>query len=135
MKRFIVVLMAFSLFLVANQTKAQTLTWNTYGNTLDTVTNTGVKYATVTIGNTATKAFSIVVKVTKISGTVGGTISWQGSNNGTDFYTISTTSPSDASANYGYAIYTPTAFKYYRVSYAGASTMSASISGAANLVR
>lgn len=133
MKRIIfLIAIAFSLSLESN---SQTLSWSGYGNALDTVTNTGTKYASVLVGSTATKAFSIVVKVTKISGTVGGTISWQGSNDGTNYFTITTTTPSDASANYGYAIYTPHAYKYYRVSWTGSGTMSASISGTAFQLR
>ncbi len=129
MKKLIFALMIIGFaFTSKAQNPAVTLSWSGHGNALDTVTNTGTKYASVQVTKTP-KAFSIVVKVTKISGTVGGTISWQGSNNGTDYVTISTSSPSDASANYSYVIYTPTAYKFYRVSWTGSGTMSASISG------
>lgn len=124
-----------AFFSIGSNAQVTTLSWSGYGNALDTVTNTGTKYASVTVGTTPNKAFSIVVKVTKISGTVGGTISWQGSNNGTDYATITTTTATDATANYSYAIYTPAAYKYYRVSWTGTGTMSASIAGSSFVVR
>jgi len=128
MKKLIIILIAAFCFSFAANSQATTLSWSGYGNALDTVTNAGTKYASVSVGSPAS-AFSIVVKVTKISGTVGGTISWQGSNDGTNYATITTTTPSDASANYSYAIYTPAAYRYYRVSWTGTGTMSASIAG------
>lgn len=129
MKKIIGIIAIICLSFTA-KAQVTTLTWSGYGNTLDTVTNTGTKYASFSSLN-ASRALSIVVKVTKISGTVGGTISWQGSNDGTNYVTITTSSPSDASANYTYAIYTPAAYRYYRVSWTGTGTMSASISGSA----
>ena len=129
MRKFLFIAVIVLAASLSSNAQVGTLTWSGFGNTLDTVTNAGTKYAGVTIGATPPKAFNFLIKVTKISGTVGGTISWQGSNNGTDYVTISTSSPSDASANYQYSVSGWTPFKYYRVSWTGTGTMSASVQG------
>ena len=129
MKKFIVIMTALLMFSFASQ--AQTLTWSGYGNTLDTVTNAGSRSATAVTVSAPAKAFSMQVAVTKISGTVGGTVKWQGSNNGTDWYTISTDTMTDASAVYAYSIATAAPFNYYRALVTGTGTMSASVKGKA----
>lgn len=128
MKKLIFLLMAVLALSAARSQSVTTLTWSGYGNTLDTVTNTGTKYAGFTNSRPAS-AVSIFLKVTKISGTVGGTISWQGSHDGTNYVSISTTSASDATANYQYNVVGQPPFKYYRASWTGTGTMSASVSG------
>lgn len=128
MKKIFLILIMAAAFTQVRAQSITSLTWSGYGNTLDTVTNTGTRYAGVTITKPAA-SLAIVLKVTKISGTVGGTISWQGSNNGTDYATISTTSPSDATANYLYSVTGQPPYKYYRASWTGTGTMSASIAG------
>ena len=97
----------------------------TYGNVLDTVVNTGSK-ATVAYKVPFFKTgISYVVVVTKISGTVGGTLQLEGSMDGTNFALIgSATTPGDATRNYSFN--TTARYYYYRVSYTGAGTMSAS---------
>lgn len=132
MKKLLIIVCV--LFAFGANAQVGTLSWSGYGNALDTVTNTGTKYATVTITKPA-YGFNFVLKVTKISGTVGGTISWQGSNNGTDYVTLSTSSPSDASANYTYSVLANPNYKYYRASWTGTGTMSASVAGTYNIVR
>lgn len=127
-KIFSVLILVLCISFASNAQTARALAWSGYGNALDTVTNTGTKYAGVTISNPAF-GFNFVLKVTKISGTVGGTISWQGSNNGTDYATISTTTPSDTTANYQYNVVGRPPYKYYRASWTGTGTMSASVSG------
>lgn len=69
------------------------------------------------------------VVVTKISGTVGGTMKLQGSmvggNTATNWIDIgSATTPSDASASYGFN--TSVRWYYYRIIWTGTGTMSAS---------
>jgi hypothetical protein len=65
------------------------------------------------------------VVVTKISGTVGGSLGLYGSMDGTNWSLIgSASTPSDASANYSFN--TTAAWYYYRISYTGTGTMSAS---------
>lgn len=103
------------------------LTTTSYGNTLDTVVNTAQKVTTPADGlirNWKTGLVAMVV-VTKISGTVAGSLALQGSLNGTDWVTVgSAASPSDATANYRFA--TTEKWLYYRISYTGSGTMSAS---------
>lgn len=106
---------------------ATALTWSN-GLALDTVDNTETHYAGFQAYSPVT-GVSLVVKVLKISGTVGGTISWQGSNDGTVYATITTSTASDGSANYSYAVSDGAPYKYYRVSWTGTGTMSASVSG------
>ncbi len=77
---------------------------------------------------------TIEVAVTKISGTVAGTITLQGSMNGTSWKALNTPNTvtalathtaTDASATYHWII-TGSPFPYYRVSWTGSGTMSAS---------
>ncbi len=120
---------------------------SSFGLTSDTVTNS----ATNTIRCQVQSWFemvSIQAVVTKISGTVGGTVTLQGSNDGTNFVTVNTgyltndvtTAPFTTG---GGATMTPTnvttstkifvvrgsPYEYYRLSYAGTGTMSATLKG------
>lgn len=103
----------------------------------DTVTNTATAYLT-SYAQTRTQAVSTVVQVvvTKISGTVGGTISLQGSLDGVNFKALNTEetqtalatiTAADASTSYHWRL-KGCPFTYYRVSWTGAGTMSASFS-------
>ncbi len=128
---FIVALLAF-----AGVAQAQLVTmYQPLGSQVasDTVTNTGTVYLTGAV-NGYKNVTSIVVVATKISGTVGGTISILGSIDGTNYYALNTRdtqtalatkTASDASAVYGWRI-TGNDFRYYRVSWTGTGTMSAS---------
>ena len=128
MKKLIaIILICAGLGVQANAQSATTLTFSN-GLALDTVDNTETHYASATVQSPAA-GVALVVKVLKISGTVGGVISWQGSNDGTVYATIETDTASDASANYSYAVSGGAPYKYYRVSWTGTGTMSASISG------
>lgn len=123
--------------------------YNSLGTLLasDTATNTGV--ATVTTrrnpGGAATN--TIVAIVTEISGTTGGTVTLQGSLDGSTWVTAGRDVAADSAAAFAYVTYptkTPTdvttaqkftwviqdsPFLYYRLSYAGTGIMSATISG------
>ncbi|GGG97350.1 hypothetical protein [Pedobacter zeae] len=94
----------------------------------DTVTNAGVKYQIA-----AVQGFQDVVTIqtviTKISGTVAGTVIIQGSLDGVNYTTIGTdsfTATDVASQSKSWSV-NPSTFAYYRVSYTGAGTMSAKI--------
>lgn len=103
------------------------MTTTSFGLTLDTVDNTETKVTTTAEGRITNWRTGITfeVVVLKISGTVGGSLTLQGSMNGTDWVTIgSATTPSDGSANYGFN--TTQKWYYFRVSWAGTGTMSAS---------
>jgi len=104
--------------------------------TSDTVTNTATAYLTTPVAISPAPATSttIWIAVTKISGTIGGTITLQGSLDGTNFKAINTVdtqtalatiTPADASATYHYRL-AGSPFVYYRVSWTGTGTMSAS---------
>jgi len=103
--------------------------------TSDTVTNTGTAYLTSALVSPAPAVTSTIwVAVTKISGTVGGTITLQGSLDGTNFkaaYALNTATAlaaftaTDASNTYHWVI-SGSPYRYYRVSWTGTGTMSAS---------
>ena len=105
------------------------------GQAIDTVTNTATAYVTSpAIAAAPATTTTVWVSVTKISGTVGGTISLLGSLDGTNFKAlnqpniqtaVTTITASDATATYHWII-TGSPFKYYRVSWTGTGTMAAS---------
>jgi hypothetical protein len=118
-----------------------------YSLTLDTVTNAGTKTMTMPV-SLAYKTISIGVTVTKVSGTLGGTITLQGSVNGVNYVTIPTAYIETPSGQAPYSVsgaatYTvpdysaPTKiftingspYVYYRVSYTGTGTMVGTIKG------
>lgn len=71
------------------------------------------------------KTISIVLKTIKISGTIAGTVSWQGSEDGVTWYTISTTALVDLSTIYGYKE-VDKGFYYYKalITQTGTSSLS-----------
>lgn len=107
---------------------AQLKTMLSSTKSLDTVSNTGtITFSALTTGGV--KNYSIGVVVTKISGTVGGTLSVVYSNDGTNFFTYagdSTITPANASGVYGWQL-KDVAAPYIGVRYTGTGTMSASM--------
>lgn len=94
----IITLSILSVFLMASTiasaqkvTAASPLVGGTYGNTIDTVDNTESITKYIKVENSH-RAMSIQVVVTKISGTVAGTVRLMGSNDGTNFVDISSPS-------------------------------------------
>lgn len=133
---FVLLALAFGVSMATAQTTVtfyQPLGTNL---TSDTVTNTGTAYLTTRVlGNKANVTTTVIqVVVTKISGTVGGTISLQGSIDGTNFKALptketatalATITAADASSTYHWRIdHNP--YSYYRVSWTGTGTMAAS---------
>lgn len=106
-----------------------------YNLTSDTVTNTATQYLQSPLLSPApATSTTIWIAVTKISGTVGGTITLQGSVDGTNFKAINTVdtqtalatiTATDATNTYHYRL-AGSPFLYYRVSWTGTGTMSAS---------
>jgi len=136
MKKYFLFLGIAAFFLAAlpsASVKAQmlvpkTLTTTSYGNALDTVVNTAAKVTTPADGliKNWKNGITAVSIVKAISGTVGGTLALQGSMDGTEWVTIGTAAtPSNSSANYTFN--TTVRYYYYRISYTGTGTMSASI--------
>jgi hypothetical protein len=112
----------------AQMVTPKALTTTAFGNALDTVDNTEQHVTTPSEGliQNWKNGVTAQVNVLKISGTVGGSLALQGSMNGTDWVTIGTaTTPSDASGNYGFN--STVRWYYYRISWTGAGTMSASM--------
>lgn len=68
---------------------------------LDTASQAAAEGPKVTVKSyQSTVALEIVL--TKISGTIAGTVKWQGSLDGTNWFTLQTDTLTDASANWGY---------------------------------
>lgn len=130
----------FVVALVASVAIAQPNTYTLkkhFANTdvsIDTVTNTGTNYlGNLTLIPGQRSSVTVVVTVTKLSGTVGGTITLQGSLDGTTFVALNapesqtalaTKTAADASGTYHWWLKT-NPFPYYRVSWTGTGTMSA----------
>lgn len=101
----------------------------------DTTDNTATSYVTLPLTlwyNTVT----IQSVVTKISGTVAGTVTLQGSIDGTNFVTVNSSyadvtsySPTNVATSSKLFVVTGSPYRYYRLSYTGAGTMSASHRG------
>ena len=128
MKTILSVLILISFAFCANaQNSPVLLTTTSYSNTLDTVTNAGSKSTTAKkVGSWYYGAsVSAHVIVTKISGTVGGSIGLYGSMDGTNWTICETaTTATDATANY--YITTTKRYGYYKVMWTGTGTMAAS---------
>lgn len=137
MKRITVILMLLMVIagpLFAQQANPVTMT-NPNGSAIDTVTNTGAEGPYFKALGAVRNKVSITFEVTKISGTVGGTIVLQGSNHPT--YDVTTFAPiknwgidssvtaTNATNSYNLVDYTGS-FLWYRVLYTGTGTMSAS---------
>jgi hypothetical protein len=104
----------------------------------DTITNTGTKYNTLKIGETANAFITIQANITKLSGTVGGTISIEGSLDGTNYVALDSvlfvnSIPSQTATNTtgvkGYVFnISDNTYQFIRVKYVGTGTMSAKMS-------
>lgn len=101
---------------------------------LDTVTNTATVVLTSPQILASKNTIGIQINVTKISGTVGGTISLLGSIDGVNYKALNTTesqtalatiTATDATNTYTYRL-TSNHYLYYRVSWTGTGTMAAS---------
>lgn len=131
MKKILLSLLMVCLLSVTT-TIAQDSFKSPFGFATDTVSNTGTAYLTIATNQRNDHAVVQVV-VTEISGTTGGTITLQGSVDGTNFYdlTDSTSVPelttktplNVASQNFAWVI--DNRHPFLRVSYTGTGTMSA----------
>ncbi len=101
----------------------------------DTTTNTATSYISLPVQNWY-NTVSIQSTVTKIGGTVAGTVTLQGSLDGTNYVTVNSSyadvtsySPTDITTSTKIFVVTGSPYRYYRLSYTGAGTMSASHRG------
>ena len=145
----IISMLFFAFLLVAGvqtQSKAQANTVvsmvSQYGNTTDTVVNTGTKYLynSVAIGGFQ-KVVTVAVHLIEISGTTGGTITVEASLDGTNYYPFYvgrdsstaitnsyTFTPADAATNdFRFSLF-DFRERWVRVKYTGTGTMSDKIS-------
>lgn len=96
----------------------------------DTVSNTGVKnqYTPQISGFVDILTFQYVI--TKISGTVAGSLVLQGTIDGVNYVNIgSAVTPTDVALQSGVFALTSHNYITYRISYTGAGTMSAKLNG------
>lgn len=125
-KYILICIIAFIVF--APSAHAQTALITPNGLGLDTASQAAAEAIKTPIVKGTAKTFSIVLKTLKISGTIAGTISWQGSNNGVDYAPISSTALVDLSTNYEYKE-TDKGFLYYRALITQTGTSSLSYTG------
>jgi hypothetical protein len=129
MKKFLFLFTVAISLMVALPSKieAQTSLIST-GNSLtrDSVTNGAAKtlISPVISGYRATVAIS--VDVTKISGTLGGSLTAVVSNDGTNFYAVGSAFTVTDVASQGTTFTPATGFRYYGVRWTGTGTMSGS---------
>jgi hypothetical protein len=104
-------------------------------STSASTTNTATSYITLPV-QLWYNNITIQSIVTKVSGTVGGTVTLQVSDDGTNFVTINssyvnktTYTPTDIAVNSDFFIVTGSPYRYYRLSYTGTGTMSATHKG------
>lgn len=125
-KHFLMILLSVSL-MASTKADAQVTLLGSNGLARDSVTNTASETWT---GRAASQysSFNVQVTITKVSGTVGGTLALIYSNDGTNYFTYagdSTITPADASGTYGWRVINVSA-PYIGVKYTGTGTMVAS---------
>jgi hypothetical protein len=112
---------------------------SSYGLTSDTVTNTATNYVQLQ-AKYGYNYLTIQPIVTKISGTPAGTLTLQGSNDGTNYVTVNTSyikggvatlSVTNQNVNSRFFVVTGSPYEYYRVSYTGSGTMSCTLAALA----
>lgn len=131
MKNLILSTILFLLAFVFNANAQYTMTGSG-----DTITDTGTKTATLQVKESY-QSVSIQAVITKISGTVAGTVTLQGTIDGTNYVTVDTgavlskhvtfTATNVASQSTVFIVQGSPYLKY-RVSYTGSGTMAAKMS-------
>lgn len=134
----LLLVMILSFQVTESNAQAKTML-SEYGSATDTVTNTGVGFLSVSIpGNAERVSFQVVV--TEISGTIAGTITVQGSLDGTNYKaiptldtqtSITTATALDVASQVFVWRLSAHSFPYYRISHTGTGTMAATIAGKA----
>lgn len=95
------------------------------GASRDTITNAGTAYVQKQFSGSAA-SFGVQVAITKVSGTLAGTLTLSGSIDGTNFYTIGSTQTITDTAGTKYYLFTLDGnlapYTHYRVTGAGGTT-------------
>jgi hypothetical protein len=129
MKKFILFALLALVSFVSTDATAQANTRLTMlqatGAASDTVTNAGTAYVAKQFSGSAS-AFAVQVAITKVSGTVAGTITLAGSIDGTNYFTIGSTQSLTDTAGTKYYLFTldggSAPYTHYRASVAGGTT-------------
>lgn len=108
---------------------------SSYSKVSDTIANTATGYVEKRVTGSY-NTLSIQTVVTKLSGTAGGTITVQGSVDGTNFVTVNTSyisaqiqTVTNVTTNTKVFVITGSPYAYYRLSYTGTGTMSCTLKG------
>lgn len=135
MKKFILSIIACLIFVASNGQAFQMTGQYTTG---DTVVNTASKTCSLKVVKSY-KSTTIQANIVKVSGTVGGTLTLQGSVDGVNYVTADTAAfVSDGSATYTATnsasqskvwVINGSPYVWYRLSYTGTGTMSAILKG------
>jgi hypothetical protein len=139
MKKLSLLLIGFAIVFATGSLSAQTYTMTQSG---DTVVNTATKACSLKVAH-AYRQITIAALLTKISGTVAGTVTLQSSVDGTNFFTLDSAAiQTDGTIN-SPATYTATnvalqqkvwiinynPYLWYKLSWTGSGTMSATLKG------
>jgi hypothetical protein len=133
MKKLSILLLALTLTI--GIVSAQTYTMTASG---DTITDTGTKACSLKVVHSYDQ-ITIHALITKISGTVAGTVTLQGTVDGTTFVTVDTaTFVSDGLATYTATnvasqskvwVINKSPYLWFKISYTGSGTMAATLKG------
>lgn len=126
-KIFLISFLALFTMLTHAQTEAKTMLGSN-GLAIDTVSNTGTETWTLKVPGYA-KTVAVQFVATKISGTVAGSVTLQGSLNGSNWATVPSQNAftaTDVASQTAVWKFDDSGFLYYRLSWTGSGTMSAS---------
>jgi hypothetical protein len=135
MKKIVLLLIAFLFFAISSEAQTFTMT-----GSADTVVNTATKACSLKTVHSY-KQISIQAVITKISGTVGGTLTLLGSIDGTNYINVDTatfvnsglaatyTATNTTGAQSKVWIINNNPYLWFKLSYTGTGTMSASLKG------
>lgn len=133
MKKFFLLASILSLAFMVTQAQVSLIS-PTYGNAKDTVTNTASKVLWVKVTGYK-ETITATINITKISGTLAGTLIPIVSNDGVNFYNGTGAALSDSAitvtdvASQGKAFQFKRGYQYYGVQWTGSGTMSGSFTG------
>ena len=132
-KILFVLLLSFVSLASFSQANTRITLLQQYGTASDTITNSGTGYVGRAFSGAAT-AFGFQAAITKVSGTVAGTIVLSGSIDGTNYHTISSQNLTDT-AGTKYYIFTldgnTAPYTHYRLTGSGGTTCVYYLSGIA----
>lgn len=132
MKKFILGLLVCFALCSTQNASAQVITM---GGSAGAVVNTATAYNTLKVDGGYSYA-CVQTVITKVSGTVGGTVTLEGSVDGTNYETVdlsyvcdsvATFTPTNVATNSVIFVMNGAPYAYYRIKYVGTGTMSATV--------